>query len=258
MEKKDYYEILGVGQDASAQQLKEAYRKMAFLYHPDRNPGDGQAISRMKDLNEAYAVLSDPAKRRDYDALRNIYGPSAYGRFRQSRTDKDIFKGSDVNEVFEEICRNFGFRGAQEVFREFYGPGVRRPFGEGAGQDRLKVHFKFGLWNLFGSLRPQKGRDLSDVLPITPWLALRGGKVRYRHRGRERILMVTIPPGVRNGQRIRLKGMGGPGRSGGEPGDLFLTLRVGKNPTHALKALPGIVEGYLRSAAQYLGRLFRR
>lgn len=257
MEKKDYYEILGVKHDANPHQLKEVYRKLALLSHPDKNPGDPAAISRMKDINEAYAVLSDPSKRREYDALRNLYGASAYGRFRQGRTEKDIFKGSDVGEIFEEICRNFRFRGAQDVFREFYGPGERGTFGGGRRPDRSNVFFKFGLWNLFGSVKEQRGRDISDIILVSPWLALRGGKVQYRHKAREKTLIVTIPPGVKQGQKIRLKGMGAPGRSGGGPGDLIITLRVGSSPLNALKELLMAGRALLRSAKSYLDRLLK-
>jgi curved DNA-binding protein len=257
MERKDYYEILGLKPDANPHQLKETYRKLALLYHPDKNPGDPNAISRMKDINEAYAVLSDPSKRREYDALRNLYGPSAYGRFRQGRTEKDIFKGSDVGEVFEEICRNFGFRGAEDVFREFYGPGVRGPFAGARGLDRSNVFFRFGLWNLFGSIKQERGRDISDIILISPWLALRGGKVHYRHKARKKTLIVTIPPGVKQGQKIRLKGMGATGKNGGVPGDLMITLRVGSSPLNAMKELLKAAWGLVRSAKYYLERLLR-
>src|SRR4030042_7159125 len=92
----------------------------------------------MKEINETYAVLSDPDKKREYDALSHEYGPSAYDRFRQTHSDQDIFRGSDINQVFQEMTRAFGFRGFEEVFRESYGQGYqsfefRRPgvFGKG-------------------------------------------------------------------------------------------------------------------------------
>jgi curved DNA-binding protein CbpA len=100
MNQKDYYNILGVDRDASQQAIKEAYRKLAFQYHPDRNTGDPAATEKMKDINEAYAVLSDVSKRREYDLLRSQYGSFAYERFRQSHTDDDIFRGSDINQIF--------------------------------------------------------------------------------------------------------------------------------------------------------------
>jgi len=231
MEKKDYYDILGVRPDADARLLKEDYRKLAFRWHPDRNPANSEAIARMKDLNEAYAVLSDQAKKQEYDSLRNSFGSSAYSRFRQNRSDDDIFKGSDVNQVFEEICRNFGFRGAEEVFKEFYGPGARRFSFVNAAPGKTSFFFRFGAGNLFRHISPQRGKDISDTMAISPWLALRGGRIKYFPRGTARELIVSIPPGIRAGQKIRLKGMGAPGRAGGGPGDLFICVRIRKRLT---------------------------
>ena len=105
MERKEYYEILGVTRDASFQSIKEAYRRLAFEYHPDRNPGNAWAVERMKEINEAYAVLSDDDKRGRYDRLRQEYGSSAHDRFRRDYSDNDIFRGSDINQVFEEMAR---------------------------------------------------------------------------------------------------------------------------------------------------------
>ena len=105
MTRKDYYHILGVEKNATSQQVKEAYRKLALQYHPDRNKGDLNAVEKMKELNEAYAVLSDAAKRKRYDGMRQEYGAHAYDQFRQGYSDQDIFRGSDLNQVFEEMAR---------------------------------------------------------------------------------------------------------------------------------------------------------
>jgi len=94
MDQKDYYEVLEIDGQATDRQIKEAYRRLAFQYHPDRNSGDPGAVERMKGINEAYAVLSDPAKRQRYDSLRQSYGNSAYDRFREGYSEKDIFRGS--------------------------------------------------------------------------------------------------------------------------------------------------------------------
>ncbi|MEW6587118.1 MAG: DnaJ domain-containing protein [Nitrospirota bacterium] len=128
MERKDYYEILGVSENAGADEIKKTYRKLAFQYHPDRTGNDPESTRRMKEINEAYATLSDPAKRREYDSLRSAYGSTAYDRFRQTYSEEDIFKGSDVNQIFEEFARAFsGFRRPEDFFSrsDYYGPKYR-------------------------------------------------------------------------------------------------------------------------------------
>lgn len=266
MNTRDYYEILTVERNASQRQIKETYRRLAFQYHPDRNKGDARATEQMKEINEAYAVLSDVRKRGEYDALKDRYGSFAYDRFRQAHSSEDIFRGSDVAQVFEELARMFGFRSGDEVFREFYGSGYRgftfvRPgvagrgfvfsgsFGGGryqsegnrahSAQDPFSlpgVRFsgilgklaKFALTKTFGMKFPEKGKDWKDVIAVTPEQAQKGQEVMYSYRkwGKPRDLLVRIPPDVGNGQSIRLSGMGAPGKSGGEPGDLYLRVRI--------------------------------
>ena len=122
MEQKDYYEILEVDKNATQREVKEAYRKLAFQYHPDRNKDNPAAATRMKEINEAYGALSDAEKRRQYDELRQTFGSSAYGQFRQTYSEQDIFRGSDIHQIFEELSKAFGFRSFDEIFRETYGP----------------------------------------------------------------------------------------------------------------------------------------
>ena len=125
MSQNDYYQILGIDQKAGPRQIKDTYRKLAFEYHPDRNRKNPEAAEKMKRVNEAYAVLSDPAKRREYDAMRQQFGSSAYNQFRQNYSEQDIFSGSDVNQILEQMARAFGLRGFDEIFKEFYGQGYR-------------------------------------------------------------------------------------------------------------------------------------
>ena len=126
MTQRDYYQTLGVDKNATTKQIKEAYRNLAFKYHPDRHKEDPEAAEKMKIVNEAYAVLSSPEKRREYDSMRQRFGSSAYSRFRNDYSEQDIFSGSDINHVFEEMAKAFGFRSFDDIFTEFYGKEYRR------------------------------------------------------------------------------------------------------------------------------------
>ncbi len=123
---QDYYTVLGLDPQAELKQIKAAYRNLAFQYHPDRNQSDKACLEKMKAINEAYAVLSDPRKRLEYDRLRQQFGTSAHQHFRQSFTEEDIFRGSDIYQAFEEMAQAFGLRGGDDVFKQFYGQGFRR------------------------------------------------------------------------------------------------------------------------------------
>lgn len=248
MEQKDYYDILEITNDATPKQVRDAYRKLALLHHPDRNRNNPEAAERMKAINESYAVLSDPQKRREYDALKKTYGSAAYGQFRQTHSDQDIFRGSDIGQIFEEMSRAFGYRGFEDIFRESYGAGYgtfefRQPGtfgrvfagglggGQGAGKmspliGLLEKLIRYGLKKKWGIELPEKGRDLRDIVVLSPEQARLGEKIRYSNRQTGRELSVTIPPNTRAGQQLRLKGMGEPGRGGGEAGELYLTVNI--------------------------------
>jgi DnaJ-class molecular chaperone len=268
----DYYQTLGVDREATPQKIKEAYRKLAFQYHPDKNRGNLAALEKMKEINEAYAVLSDPAKKAKYDAMSREYGSFAYDRFRQSYSDQDIFRGSDINQVFEEMARAFGVRGFQEVFEESYGQGYqtfefRRPgiFARGfvfygPGHRRAQKRFaqseartlpesgpgvtgkltRYLLKKMFGLAEPKRGRDLYETILLDPLKLGGGAKIKYLHQKRSKELLITIPPGIRQGQKIRLKGMGEEGKNNGEPGDLYLRILFRKPLFYRIKDLLGM------------------
>jgi DnaJ-class molecular chaperone len=256
MNSKEYYESLEVEKEASPQKIKEAYRRLAFQYHPDRNRENPSAVEKMKEINEAYAVLCDPKKRRDYDTLYEQYGSYGYDRFKQRYSEQDIFRGSDINQIFEEMARSFGFRGFEEVFKESYGRGYHAFefqrqglfgrgfifFGPGFGRNQqqgipvsteifpgvLGRFIKYLLEKTFGLKEPERGKDLEDTIYLDPGQAREGAKGKYLHRKRSKELMITIPPGMKEGQKIRLKGMGANGSNGGEPGDLYLKVKIKK------------------------------
>jgi DnaJ-class molecular chaperone len=256
MEQRDYYEILGVPSDANEKQIKAAYRKLAFQYHPDRNTGDSASANKMKAINEAYAVLSNPSKRKDYDDLRRQYGPSAYNRFRSSYTESDIFRGSDVNRIFEEMARAFGFRGFDDIFNEAYGEGYRTfefkrpgfsargfvftsPLRRSAQQQApafvLGKLSRYLIEKLTGVELPQNGSDVTEMIDLTPQEAEDGGPYPYYYRKKSKKLVVMLPQGLREGQRIRLAGMGEEGKGGAKPGDLYLAVRIKKSLMQKLK-----------------------
>ena len=246
--------MLGVESSASQQEIREAYRKLAFQYHPDRNKDAPDATARMKAINEAYATLSDPAKRNDYDSLRHRYGPGAYDQYRQTHSQEDIFRGSDIDQIFEEFSKSFGFRNADDIFREFYGPGFRgyvysrpgftfrsyvynpaqnerRETQEPLSAPRMGLTgraMKYLLEKVLKVQIPERGKDVVDTLRVAPETARLGGEVRYEYRAsaRPRTLAIKIPPGIQSGQTIRLKDMGSPGKAGGPFGDLLLKVNI--------------------------------
>jgi DnaJ-class molecular chaperone len=269
MEHMDYYQVLGIEKDAEAPQIKDSYRKLALKYHPDRNSGDPESAEKMKSLNEAYAVLSNPEKREDYDLMRDRYGSSAYGQFRQNYSDQDIFRGSDINRIFEELARSFGLRGFEDIFKDAYGNGYRtfefRSNGmNGRGyvftgnlgrEGENSVQFphlegglgkivRFAFKKLSGMELPEKGRDLVDTIRLEAGEAATGVAREYTHWGRDKKkIMIKVPAGVKDGQKIRLAGMGEDGKGGAEPGDLYLKVHIKKT---ILDEIKGIINNLIR------------
>jgi DnaJ-class molecular chaperone len=256
----DYYATLGVLQDASIRQIKAAYRRLAFQHHPDRNRDNPRSSEAMKRINEAYAILSSPVKRREYDELRRQFGSAAYSRYQSAHSQQDIYNGSDINTVFEEMARAFGFRSFEDIFREFYGPdsrqfefkrpGIRvkvftfaRPFSMDSGHpSTLHRDGPFGriarlaFRKMSGFDLPENGNNIRDHIHIDAGLAAAGGPYAYFLRERSKKLVVKIPAGVHEGQRIRLAGMGHEGRGGGTPGDLLLEVRLHKSILERIKS----------------------
>ena len=200
MANTDYYKALGVDKNASADEIKKAFRKLAVKYHPDRNPDDKGAEDKFKEINEAYAVLSDPKKKEEYDT----YGSSG---FHKHYSQEDIFRGFDFSNVY----RDMGAGGGEDIFSRLFGGG----YGRGGGRG--------GFRNM-----PQRGEDLEMELEIGFREAAQGAEkqVAFRRSGQREELKVRIPAGVDNGSRIRITGKGGQGEGGGPDGDLFLIMRV--------------------------------
>lgn len=227
---KDYYTVLGVNKTATADEIKKAYRRLALKYHPDRNKGDKDAEERFKEINEAYAVLSDQEKRRQYD----MFGVEG---FRKRYSQEDIFQGFDIGDVLKD----FGF-GTSDIFSVLFGGGRgggrgvkyttytgTGPFGRqttgGAGPD-------FADYFSRGGAGPSKGRDMVSDLTITLEEAATGTEklIALQRAGKVEKIAVKIPPGIDTGKKLRVAGKGESGPGGGPAGDLYVSVNVHKHP----------------------------
>ena len=203
-----YYNILGVKKDASEGEIKKAYRKLAMKYHPDHAKGDKSAEEKFKKISEAYAVLSDKDKRKEYDT----FGSEG---FHQRFSQEDIFRGFDFGDIFRE----FGFGGND--FSRGKSGGTRFSFG-GSG-------FNFGGGQQQARVR---GSDLVYELPLTLREVATGTSkvIAFQHQGGSENLTVKIPPGLITGKKLRLAGKGNPSPYGGPPGDLYIKSQVINDP----------------------------
>ncbi|NBC87271.1 MAG: DnaJ domain-containing protein [Bacteroidetes bacterium] len=210
---KDYYDILGVSEDASQSEIKKAYRSLARKHHPDRNPDDAAAEERFKEIQEAYSVLSDEEKRQQYDQRRK-FGFDGDG-FRGGRGGREVrFEQGD----FEDIFGGRGGRGGGfgDIFESFFG---------GGGGSRARKRDPFQQQQRQRQASP--GRDIETTLRISFREALDGGKRQVKLPTGETVRL-KVPKGVRDGYKVRLRGRGQQGPGG--QGDLYVTFRVGDHP----------------------------
>ena len=233
MATKDYYDTLGVNKKATDEEIKRAYRKMAMKYHPDRNPNKKEAEERFKEINEAYAVLSDQEKRKQYDTF------GAEG-FRQRFTQEDIFRGFDFDEILSGL---FGGRGRRET-----------RFGGRGGFDFGDFFSGQGGYQDMGRM-PQRGEDILYELSISLEEAASGGekRVSYRKNGKTEEVAVKIPKGIPTGKKLRLAGKGMAGRNGGPPGDLYLQISVRDHPIFTREGDDLVVEKEVGFSEAVLG-----
>ena len=197
MAKRDYYEILGVNKNASDDEIKKAYRKLAVKYHPDKNPGDKIAEEKFKEASEAHEVLSDKQKRTRYDQFGHVGVGGNAG---------DPFAGGNPFQ-----SGNFNFNGQSFNF----------DFGGGGFDDILGSIFGFG--NSARGFR--RGTDYQTMIDLTFDEAIFGTTKTISHDGKS--LKLKIPAGIDDGMSIRLQGKGGPApEKQGEPGDLYVRIRV--------------------------------
>lgn len=220
MDVKDYYKVLGVDKAATAEQIKKAYRKLAVKYHPDKNQGDKAAEEKFKEANEAYEVLSDAEKRKKYDQFGenykyyeqhggrpedydwSQYGGGRQGGYSYQGNMDDMFGGGEgFSDFFEQL---FGSR---------FSGGGRRQQSQG----------------------PARGRDVQASMDVSLEDAYTGAAKQVEVNGSR--LNIKMKPGLYEGQVIRLKGKGAPGRKGGENGDLLITIHLASHPQYELKGL---------------------
>ena len=224
MEVKDYYQTLGVSKNASQEDIKKAFRKLARKYHPDVNPGDPTAEEHFKEINEAYEVLSDEDKRKKYDRFgaqwrqyeRAGGQPEDFDWHQwaspgQSPGGSRTYRRTVNPEEFEEMFGGTPGRGFSDFFETLFGS--QRTSGS-VGYERQNY-----------SPRPRQGRDIEYPIQVTLREAY-NGVTRSLQFDDGRLVEADIPPGVRTGSQVRLRGLAEPGAYGGDPGDLYLKVKV--------------------------------
>ncbi|MBV7532382.1 DnaJ C-terminal domain-containing protein [Chitinophaga sp. sic0106] len=218
MDVKDYYKILGVEKSATADQIKKAYRKLAVKYHPDKNPDNKAAEDKFKEINEAYEVLSDADKRKKYDQFGENYKYYEQHGGRPEDYDWSQFGGGGGGQSYTyqgNMDDMFGGEGGNfsDFFEQLFG---NRFSGGGRRQQRTT-----------------RGRDVQATMEVSLADAYNGATRQVEVSGSR--LNIKLKPGLYEGQVIRLKGKGSPGRQGGENGDLLISIQLAPHPGYELK-----------------------
>jgi curved DNA-binding protein len=228
---------LGVGREATADEIKKAYRKLAMKYHPDKAKGDKkQAEEKFKQISEAYAVLSNPEKKKEYDE----FGSQV---FKNKFTQEDIFRGFDFSDIFNDAR-------SESIFSRIFG-------GQGGGRPRGRTRtFRYGGPEGYHEpMPPPKGQDLQVDLPITLHeMAFGTDKlVSFNHQGQVEKISVKIPAGTLPGKKLRLTGKGSPGPMGGPSGDLYVKLKEVEHPVFKREGNDLLVDRRIKLSEATLG-----
>jgi len=204
---KDFYKVLGVSKDASESEIKKTYRSLARKFHPDSNPGDASAEARFKEISEAYSVLSDSQQRSEYDQIRAMQagGP--------------------------RFTAGGGSGGFEDVFGGMFG-GMPRQGQSADFGDLFSGLFGGGQGGFSGYREPTKGRDVVSRVTLDLPTAIKGTEVSLEGPGGKKIT-ARVPAGVKDGQKIRIRGKGHPSPDGGKPGDVIITVGVPKHQVFA-------------------------
>jgi len=246
----DYYKILGVSKNASQEEIKKAYRKLALQYHPDKNKGNKSAEEKFKKINEAYAVLSDKEKRQQYDQ----FGSTG---FHQRFSREDIFRNFDLGDLFKDS----GF-GTEDILSQIFGKGAcrRNPFKTGGSFDpRSQQGGPFPFEDIFGrqSASPHsktsfRKKNPEHELTITLEEAVKGTEkeISIQKGTQTRKVSIKIPPGINEGQKIRLPGQN---KGGDTSEDLYLKIKLAPHPIFTRKGNDLYVEKEITFSQAALG-----
>lgn len=213
MEYIDYYKVLGLGKNASADDIKKAYRKLARKYHPDLNPNDKEAEKRFKEINEANEVLSDADKRKKYDQYGADWKHAE--QFEQARQQQQSRGGSGFGggNPFGEHGQYYTYTDEEGAdFSDFFSSMFGRG-GNSGGQYGRQAKFR--------------GQDYRAEVKLNLSDAYKTHQQTFTVNGKN--IRITVPAGIENGQEIKIKGHGGPGVNGGPNGDLFITFNITNN-----------------------------
>ncbi|WP_334160336.1 J domain-containing protein [Muricomes intestini] len=241
--KRDYYDILGIERNADAGAIKKAYRKLAKKYHPDTNAGNADTKKKFEEVGEAYAILSDPEKKKMYDQFGHAafeagagagsaYGENSYGRRAYTGGGNGWreyhFEGEDMDDLFGDLFGNIFHENKKQDSR--------------AQTSHKSSFYSSGFDGGFSGSYPGKGEDLRADISVSfdeaalgcdKMITLQDPKVP----GTRQSLSVHIPAGIDTGQSVRLRGKGMPGIGGGDPGDLLLKVKVETKPGYERKGL---------------------
>jgi curved DNA-binding protein len=224
----DFYKTLGISRNASADEIRKAYKKLARKFHPDVRPGDKDAADQFKKVQQAYSVLGDPEKRVQYDRYGHAFNGGHSGPYRTAwASGPDGTHAVDLSDLFNQFFGGNGFRG---------GPGgagggfEQGPFRGGGARTHAAGEMPFGQGEPFGG--PRKGEDTTFDVTVPFQVAAEGGNHGLQIRRGDQVerINVKIPAGVEDGSVIRLAGQGQPATQGGTPGDLLLTVHVSPHP----------------------------